>query len=98
MPSKIMVASRKIIDVLADRLLFCPMRNILDHIGDKWSLLSILHLSSIDNLRFNELRKRTTGISQRMLTVTLCALEADGLVVRTVYAQVPPRVEISLLS
>jgi DNA-binding HxlR family transcriptional regulator len=89
-------AAKKIITVPADGFGLCPVRDILDRIGDKWSLLSILHLGSTDSLRFNELRKRITGISQRMLTVTLRALEADGLVARTVYAEVPPRVEYAL--
>ena len=74
----------------------CPVRDVLDRIGDKWSLLTILNLGSTEMLRFNELRKNIEGISQRMLTVTLRALEADGLVARTVYAQVPPRVEYAL--
>jgi DNA-binding HxlR family transcriptional regulator len=59
-------------------------------------MLSILHLGSTESLRFNELRQRITGISQRMLTVTLRTLETDGLVTRTVYAEVPPRVEYAL--
>ena len=89
-------AAKKIITVPAEGFGLCPVRDILDRIGDKWSLLSILHLGSTDSLRFNELRKRITGISQRMLTVTLRGLEADGLVARTVYAEVPPRVEYQL--
>jgi DNA-binding HxlR family transcriptional regulator len=89
-------AAKKIITVPPDSFALCPVRDILDRIGDKWSLLSILHLGSADSLRFNELRKRIAGISQRMLTVTLRALEADGLVARTVYAEVPPRVEYAL--
>ncbi|GAB3579981.1 winged helix-turn-helix transcriptional regulator [Hymenobacter daeguensis] len=95
-PTKIQAAARKIITVPADGFGLCPVRDILDRIGDKWSLLSILHLGSTESLRFNELRKRIDGISQRMLTVTLRALESDGLVARTVYAQVPPRVEYEL--
>lgn len=94
--AKTRAAAKKIITVPADSFALCPVRDILDRIGDKWSLLSILHLGSTDSLRFNELRKRITGISQRMLTVTLRALEADGLVARTVYAEVPPRVEYQL--
>lgn len=94
--AKIRAAAKKIITVPPDSFALCPVRDILDRIGDKWSLLSILHLGSTDSLRFNELRKRIDGISQRMLTVTLRALEADGLVQRTVYAQVPPRVEYEL--
>lgn len=89
-------AAQKLITNPADGFAVCPVRDVLDRIGDKWSLLSILHLGSAESIRFNELRKRITGISQRMLTVTLRALEADGLVHRTVYAQVPPRVEYQL--
>jgi DNA-binding HxlR family transcriptional regulator len=74
----------------------CPVRDVLDRIGDKWSMLTILNLGSTDKLRFNELRKNIEGISQRMLTVTLRSLESDGLVSRTVYAEVPPRVEYRL--
>ena len=87
---------KKIITVPAAGFGLCPVRDILARIGDKWSLLSIMHLGSTDSLRFNELRKRIDGISQRMLTVTLRALETDGLVVRTVYAEVPPRVDYAL--
>jgi DNA-binding HxlR family transcriptional regulator len=64
----------------------------MSRIGDKWSMLSILHLGSTDSLRFNELRNRITGISQRKPTVTLRTPEVDSLVTRTVYAEVPPRV------
>ncbi|WP_343217056.1 helix-turn-helix domain-containing protein [Hymenobacter profundi] len=72
------------------------MRHVLDRIGDKWSFLCILHLGAADTLRFNELRKQIGDVSQRMLTVTLRSLEADGLVQRHVYAEVPPRVEYQL--
>ncbi|MDO7853016.1 winged helix-turn-helix transcriptional regulator [Hymenobacter convexus] len=94
--AEVRAAAKKIITVPVNGFGLCPVRDILDRIGDKWSLLSILHLGSTDSLRFNELRKRIDGISQRMLTVTLRALEADGLVARTVYAEVPPRVEYAL--
>jgi DNA-binding HxlR family transcriptional regulator len=91
--TKIQAAAKKIIAARANATGLCPVRDILSRIGDKWSMLSILHLES---LRFNELRQRITGISQRMLTVTLRTLETDGLVTRTVYAEVPPRVEYAL--
>lgn len=68
------------------------IRNILDRIGDKWSLLVIVVLGSTSQ-RFGELGRRIPGISQRMLTLTLRNLERDGLVARTVFAEVPPRVE-----
>jgi DNA-binding HxlR family transcriptional regulator len=73
----------------------CEVRQILDRIADKWSLLAIALLEG-RTLRFNELRREIDGISQRMLTVTLRQLERDGLVSRTVYPVVPPRVEYQL--
>ena len=76
----------------------CHAREILDRVGDKWSLYVIHVLNSAGTLRFNELRSQVAGISQRMLTVTLRGLERDGLVVRTVYPEVPPRVEYALTS
>ena len=74
----------------------CPVRNILDRIGDKWSILVLLILSEEDVLRFNEIHKNIESISQKMLSVTLKGLEADGLVKRTIYPQVPPKVEYQL--
>ncbi|GAB3923214.1 winged helix-turn-helix transcriptional regulator [Larkinella terrae] len=74
----------------------CPIRNILDRFSDKWSTLSIFHLGDAGTLRFNELKKRIDGISQRMLTVTLRNLERDGLVTRRMYPEIPPRVEYEL--
>ena len=68
------------------------VREVLDRIGDKWSLLVIGTLRS-GPLRFSELEEAVTGISQRMLTLTLKHLVEDGLVARTPYAEVPPRVE-----
>jgi DNA-binding HxlR family transcriptional regulator len=68
------------------------VREVLDRIGDKWSLLVIGTLRS-GPLRFGELEKAIAGISQRMLTLTLKHLVEDGLVGRTAYAEVPPRVE-----
>jgi DNA-binding HxlR family transcriptional regulator len=73
----------------------CEVRQILDRIADKWSLLAIALLEG-RTLRFNELRREIDGISQRMLSVTLRQLERDGLVTRTVYPVVPPRVEYAL--
>jgi DNA-binding HxlR family transcriptional regulator len=74
----------------------CHAREILARVGDKWSMYVIHVLAAAGTLRFNELRGRVSGISQRMLTVTLRGMERDGLVVRTVYPEVPPRVEYSL--
>jgi len=74
----------------------CHAREMLMRIGDKWSVYVIHVLGDAKTLRFNELRDRVDGISQRMLTVTLRGMERDGLVSRKVYPEVPPRVEYSL--
>ncbi|MBM7367581.1 winged helix-turn-helix transcriptional regulator [Gordonia hydrophobica] len=71
------------------------VRELLDRVGDKWSLL-IIGMLRTGELRFSELQRRIPGISQRMLTLKLRSLERDGLVSRTVYAEVPPRVEYEL--
>jgi DNA-binding HxlR family transcriptional regulator len=73
----------------------CEVRQILDRVADKWSLLAIALLEE-RTLRFTELQRLIDGISQRMLTVTLRQLERDGLVRRTVYPVVPPKVEYEL--
>src|SRR5947208_17145648 len=70
----------------------CPAREMLVRIGDKWSVYVIHVLGDAGTLRFNELRSRVAGISQRMLTVTLRGMERDGLIARKIYAEVPPRV------
>ncbi|MCR8668087.1 helix-turn-helix transcriptional regulator [Aestuariibaculum sp. M13] len=74
----------------------CPVRNVLDRIGNKWTLLVLLVLEEEKVLRFNELHNYIVTISQKMLSVTLKSLEADGLVKRTIYPQVPPKVEYEL--
>lgn len=86
----------KILQTTGGDMSGCPIRNILDRFSDKWSTLSIFHLGEAGVLRFNELKKRIEGVSQRMLTVTLRTLERDGLVTRRVYAEIPPRVEYEL--
>ncbi|WP_461036490.1 winged helix-turn-helix transcriptional regulator [Streptomyces mayteni] len=73
----------------------CEVRQILDRVADKWSLLVVALLDQ-GSWRFSELRREIDGISQRMLTVTLRNLERDGLVLRTVHPVVPPRVEYEL--
>src|ERR1700730_2390035 len=73
----------------------CELRNILDRIADKWSLLVICVLADGTH-RFSEVRRQIHGISQRMLTLTLRQLEREGLVRRTVFAVVPPRVDYQL--
>ncbi len=83
-------------DVLQwDQRADCEVRQILDRVADKWSLL-VIALLERRTLRFTELRHKIDGISQRMLTVTLRQLERDGLVERTVYPVVPPKVEYAL--
>ena len=74
----------------------CPVRNVLNRFGDKWSVLVLMILGEVDNMRFNKLHKTTGDISQKMLTVTLRTLEADGLVNRTIYPEIPPRVEYEI--
>lgn len=74
----------------------CPIRNILSHIGDKWSMLVLYTLETDEAKRFKELQRNIPDISQKMLTATLKMLEADGLVKREAFAEVPPRVEYSL--
>lgn len=76
----------------------CPIRNILARISDKWSLLVIYTLdkSEKEPIRFKELQRQIPDILQKMLTVTLRTLEEDGYVTRTIYPEVPPRVEYSL--
>jgi DNA-binding HxlR family transcriptional regulator len=74
----------------------CHARDVLARVGDTWSVYVIHMLGDARTLRFNELRKEVDGISQRMLTVTLRGLQRDGLVARTVYPEIPPRVEYAL--
>lgn len=73
----------------------CPSRQILDRIGDRWTVLVVGALAG-GPLRFSRLTARIDGVSQKMLTQTLRAMERDGLVTRTIYPQVPPRVEYEL--
>jgi len=74
----------------------CPVRNVLERFGDKWSLLVLMLLEDGQVLRFSEISSYIQTISQKMLAVTLKTLEADGLVTRTVYPQIPPKVEYKL--
>ncbi len=73
-------------------------KEVVNRIGDKWSLLVLLVLEEGGIMRFNELGSTIGTISQKMLTVTLRTLEADGLIQRRVYAQIPPKVEYELTS
>lgn len=75
----------------------CPIRNVLSRIGDRWTLLILLALQDCSTpLRFKELCKTIPDVSQKMLASTLKDLEADDLVSRTAYIEVPPRVEYAL--
>ena len=73
-----------------------PVRDVLSRLGDKWSMLVLIALHANGVMRFSEIHRSLGDISHRMLTVTLRTLEADGMVARTVYAEVPPRVEYRL--
>ena len=74
----------------------CPVKDIMASYGDKWSMYVVLLLGQHKHLRFNELRSGISGISQRMLTVTLRSLEEDGIVLRTNFQDVLPHVEYEL--
>ena len=76
----------------------CPVRNILARLCDKWTLLVLYILDRYgkENMRFKELKQYMPDISQRMLTMTLRTLEEDGYVTRTVFSEIPPRVEYGL--
>jgi DNA-binding HxlR family transcriptional regulator len=80
------------LDASEDRL----VREILDHVADKWSLWVIHVLGTGGRLRFSRVLEKVEGISQKMLTKTLRQLERDGIVSRTMYLEVPPRVEYEL--
>lgn len=71
------------------------VREVLNRVGDKWSVLVVVLLGD-GTRRFSELRRTIEGISQRMLTLTLKGLERDGLITRTVYPTIPPRVDYQL--
>lgn len=75
----------------------CPVRNVLSRIGDRWSLLVLLALhEKAETMRFSDLCRAIPDVSQKMLTSTLRKLEADDLLSRTIYPEVPPRVEYKL--
>ncbi|TPG04921.1 transcriptional regulator [Rhodanobacter glycinis] len=71
------------------------LAQVLASVGDKWTIMVVGALSR-GSLRYNEIQRRVSGISQRMLTLTLKRLEADGIVTRTVFPSVPPRVDYEL--
>ena len=75
----------------------CPVRNVLSRIGDRWSLLVLLALhDKAEAMRFSDLCRAIPDVSQKMLSSTLRKLEADDLLSRTIYPEVPPRVEYKL--
>ena len=74
----------------------CPIRDILSRLSSKWAMLILITLDANEVMRFNDLQKSIGDISQRMLSVTLRTLEADGLIGRKAYPEIPPRVEYSL--
>lgn len=74
----------------------CPVRNVVARFGNKWALLVILVISENGNIRFNQLCKLIPDISTKVLSGTLQALEADGLIKRTVFPEVPIRIEYEL--
>lgn len=78
-----------------EELPICPVATTVELIGSKWKLLIIRNLL-VRPWRFNELKKDLAGISQKVLTDSLRSLESDGLIIRSVYPEVPPRVEYSL--
>lgn len=80
-------------DPYADR---CPIRDVLERMGDRWSMLVLFTLEAHGTLRFSALKAQIADISQRMLAQTLRRLEQDGLVSRRVHPTVPPRVDYSL--
>lgn len=90
MPSKLMPSQKSV-----DTLPACPVETTLSLIGDKWKVLVLRELME-DTKRFGELQRAIGGVSQKVLTTQLRAMESDGLVHREVYAEVPPRVEYSL--
>lgn len=82
-------------DPFADR---CPIRDVLQRLGDRWTMLVLLTLEDQGTQRFSALRRQIPDISQRMLAQTLRLLEQDGLISRTVHPTVPPKVEYALTS
>lgn len=74
----------------------CPFRMVMEHFGNKWSMIILITLGENKKMRFNELDKCIEDISQKVLTSTLRTLEKDGFVKRKIYPEIPPRVEYRL--
>lgn len=81
---------------LRDKNLLCPVRDVLAIASDKWSILIVLYLGYYPALRFNRLKKKVYGISNKVLSERLKQLESDGYLTRTMYPEVPIRVEYAL--
>jgi DNA-binding HxlR family transcriptional regulator len=79
-----------------DHLCFCPLKGVIDVISKKWALLIINALGNRGRLRFNGLMKELEGISPKTLSDTLKELQAEGLIIRESFAEIPPRVEYCL--
>lgn len=93
--NEIIKASQAICDALSEEEDGLK-RDVLGHVGNTWSLF-VIHVLGVDGkLRFSRLQERVTGVSQKMLTKSLKELERDGLITRTSYPEVPPRVEYEL--
>jgi len=80
----------------ADHICFCPLKGVIDVISKKWALLIINAIGNYGRLRFNRLMEELHGISPKTLSDTLKALQAEGLINRESFAEIPPRVEYSL--
>lgn len=78
------------------RIEACPIRNVVAHFSGKWALLLLCVLSENESTRFNMIQKAIPDISSKVLSDTLKNLEKDGLITRTIYSEIPPRVEYSL--
>jgi DNA-binding HxlR family transcriptional regulator len=74
----------------------CPSRGVLDHVTSRWGVLALVALRTDGTQRFSALRRKVGGVSEKMLSQTLRALEADGFLLREVFPEIPPRVEYSL--
>ncbi|MBC7866054.1 MAG: helix-turn-helix transcriptional regulator [Gloeobacteraceae cyanobacterium ES-bin-316] len=99
MPVQAFASKKKVVITKQKKVAYkelCPVRDVLDYIGDKWSMLIVLQLGSHSPSRFGELKTIVAGISQKMLTITLRQLEHDGFVQRVYFPEVPPRVEYSI--
>lgn len=83
-------------EILNSIIEICPIRNVVARFGNKWALLVLLVISENEPIRYNELGRKIPDISSRVLSGTLRTLEADGLINRRLYNEVPSRVEYSL--